>query len=110
MGDNVDGVLKHFGIPGMRWGHRGKKPSRISEDAARKNQLKKKRVSEMSNAELKALNERLQLERQYKDLSSKDISAGRKFVQDILKDVGKEIVKESVKGIAKDTMKRTVKK
>ena len=108
--------LYHFGVLGMKWGKRGSKKigSRVynhikqnvkkenpSEDHKTKTNLKKKRLHEMSNAELKILNERLQLERQFKDLSSKDISAGRKFAQDILRDVAKETAKDGVKNIIK---------
>lgn len=98
--------LKHFGIPGMRWGIR-RGPSRLaqrlsgkittvasrikakskvdtsSEDSKIAKTLKKKKLSEMSNDELKKLTTRMQLERQYKDLSSKEISIGKKIAIDI---------------------------
>jgi hypothetical protein len=76
-----------------------------SDDHKKKTSLKKKKVSEMSNKELKELNERMQLERQYKELSRQDISAGRKFAQDLLRDVGKELAKEALKKILKDPQK-----
>ena len=92
--NEVDDVLQHFGIPGMHWGRRSgghsiskspiKKVASLSEDAAKKNALKKKSISEMSNSELKALNERMQLEKTYKELSKTDTSAGKKFVTDLL--------------------------
>jgi hypothetical protein len=77
---SVEDVLEHFGVLGMRWGKRRKqsgsrsdklttkrvKRSEVSDDHREKQGLKKKRVSEMSNAELKKLNERMQLEKQYK--------------------------------------------
>jgi hypothetical protein len=58
--------------------------------------LKGKRISEMSNAELKALNERLQLEKQYKELTKLDVSPARKFVTDLLVDVGKQTAKSYI--------------
>lgn len=61
----------------------------ISEDFIKKNNLKKKKISELSNSELKTLNERLQLERQYKDLT-KSSSFGQKFVADILAGAAKQ--------------------
>lgn len=100
--NEVDDVLQHFGIPGMHWGRRSgghttnktstKKLGTISDDAARKNLLKKKSISEMSNSELKAVNERLQLEKTYKELSKTDTSAGRKFVTDLLVGSAKQSV------------------
>ena len=74
--------LYHYGILGMRWGRRkesvagsGSKISRkvkntkknnLSDDAKEAYKLKRKKLSEMSNAELKKLNERTNLERNYK--------------------------------------------
>ena len=74
--------LYHYGILGMRWGRRkesvagsgskisGKvkntKKNNLSDDAKEAYKLKRKMLSEMSNAELKKLNERTNLERNYK--------------------------------------------
>ena len=74
--------LYHYGILGMRWGRRkesvagsglkisGKvkntKKNNLSDDAKEAYKLKRKKLSEMSNAELKKLNERTNLERNYK--------------------------------------------
>lgn len=95
--------LYHFGILGMRWGKRkaglkkafasSKKKDMSgndSEDYKKKTVLKKKNMREMTNAELRTLNERLQLERQYKDLTKAETSAGRKFVMDILAGAAKQ--------------------
>ena len=83
--------LYHHGILGMKWGVRryqnkdgtltnaGKKRySRDdwSEDAKTANQLKKKRVNQMSNAELRKLTERQQLERNYSSLNPSAIQKG----------------------------------
>lgn len=97
--------LYHFGIMGMHWGRRktrgasstrgkGKNPS---EDHQKKMQLKKKKLSEMSNAELKTFNERLNLEKQYKDLTKADVSAGRKFVTDLITNMAKDVARSYIK-------------
>lgn len=91
-GDLSEEFLEHYGILGMHWGRRsvgstknkGKPGKVISEDSATKDILKKKKLNQMTNAEIKTLNERLQLERTYKDLKKGDISPGRKYVTDIL--------------------------
>ena len=58
--------LKHFGVLGMRWGRRNaRSPSNYSPEHIKSRQISKKKVSEMSNEELKILNTRRQLERQY---------------------------------------------
>lgn len=88
--------LYHYGILGMKWGVRraGKsgssKPKRVkSEDYTRAKNLKKKKLSELSNVELKELNNRMQLESQYKNLKKQNINIGRKFVTDLVYDTAK---------------------
>lgn len=54
-----------------------------SEDHKKKITLKKKRTYEMSNAELKELTNRLQLEKQYKDLRPEQVNKGLKIVKDV---------------------------
>ena len=71
MQDNNE--LYHYGVLGMRW---GKRKSRMSQDAREAKALKKKKVSEMSNAELRKLNERRNLERNYKNLNPSAIAKG----------------------------------
>ena len=85
-------ALYHHGIKGQKWGVRrfrnadgtltaaGKRRSKTSADSAKVKAIRKKKVSQMSNEELRDANNRLQLERQYKDLTKKK-SAGKKAVQ-----------------------------
>ena len=75
--------LYHYGIKGQRWGIRrfqkkngsltpaGKKRKKEtwSEDATEASKIRKKPVKEMSNAELKRLNERIRLEQEYSRLN-----------------------------------------
>lgn len=81
--------LYHWGIKGMKWGVRkdrttgGKKRrqgSTMSEDAATAKALKKKKLNELSNAELKKLNERKNLEQQYHNLNPGAVKKGLKFM------------------------------
>ena len=83
--------LYHHGIKGQKWGVRrfrnadgtltaaGKKRAKILSDSARVKKIRKKKISQMSNEELRDANNRLQLERQYKDLTKKK-SVGKKAV------------------------------
>lgn len=75
--------LQHIGILGMKWGRR-KGPDNSSPDHSVSRELKKKKLNELSNEELKKLTNRLQLEKQFKDLTKPDISPGKKFVTDLL--------------------------
>lgn len=82
--------LQHSGIKGMKWGVRryqnkdgtltpaGKK--RYSQDYADSRQIKSKKVRQMSNSELKKLNERTRLEQEYSRLHPNAITKGWKYV------------------------------
>ena len=87
--------LTHHGIKGQKWGVRrtagqlGRVKSKLSgdpESADRKkiSNLKKKNAKSLSNKELIEINKRLQMEKQYKDLTKKEVSKGKKFVADIM--------------------------
>ena len=83
----VNNELTHYGILGMKWGvrrtdaqlarARGKTKS---EDFETAKALKKKKVSQLSNAELRKLNERKQLENQYSQLNQSTFKKGVAFV------------------------------
>lgn len=82
--------LYHWGIKGQKWGVRrfqnkdgsltsaGRKRQKrnMSQDAKEAYSLKKKKVSELSNSELKRLNERQNLERTYKQNNKSKIVVG----------------------------------
>lgn len=73
--------LYHYGVLGMKWGvRRGRKSRPMSDDAREASNIKKKKVSEMSNAELKKLNERMNLERNYSQLNPSAVKRGAKAV------------------------------
>lgn len=84
-------TLQHHGIKGQKWGVRryrnedgtltpaGKKRAKTLSDSARVKKIRKKKITQMSNEELRDANNRLQLERQYKDLTKKK-SIGKKIV------------------------------
>lgn len=77
--------LCHYGVLGMKWGVRrgrssdGSKKragSKMSDDARNAAKLKKKRVSELSNAELRWLNDRQQLEQNHARLNPSKVKKG----------------------------------
>ena len=70
-GVEIGDELKHYGKKGMKWGVRKDGKRTISDDYKESRVSAKKKQPEMSNAELKRLNERLQLERTNRDLQSR---------------------------------------
>ena len=78
--------IKHVGVLGMRWGRR--KGRSLSEDHKAVSSLRKKKAYELSNDEIRKVNTRRQLEKQFKDLNPSTIDKGKKAVNDVLKGVG----------------------
>lgn len=91
----MENDIYHFGIKGMKWGQRryqnrdgsltaaGKE--RYSEDY--KKAHSRKSVKEMSDAELRAVNNRLQMEQQYANFTSKT-SKGKKIYKALIGTAG----------------------
>lgn len=115
--------LCHYGVLGMKWGVRRNRKSRsgiknkraktpISEDSKKVKTIRKKKVNQMSNQELRDVNQRMQLENQYRDLRSKR-NVGKKVVTAVVA-TGITIggIKTAVDnfGWAKETAKKTVSK
>ena len=91
----MENELYHNGILGMRWGVRRSKSSgsgssgtsnkrKLSSDAESASTLKKKKVGEMSNAELRQINERQQLERTHSQLNKGAIVKGLAYAATVL--------------------------
>lgn len=98
--------LQHYGVLGMKWGVRrstsdlkrassrkkairrntsdlkrsSNRKKNWSEDARTASELKKKKTNELSNAELKKLNERTRLEQEYSRLNPNMVKKGWKVV------------------------------
>ena len=102
-------ILVHHGILGMKWGvrrtpeqlarARGKLPSEKDKENSKKKetapaeQPQKKSVKEMTDAELNDRIRRLQLEKQYKDLTRDPvkINKGKAFIEDVMDKSAKNI-------------------
>lgn len=80
--NDVNGILEHYGIKGMKWGVRRSRGSdgRVKTSPASK-------AKSMTNAELKTAITRLELERRYVDLSTPRKNSGSAFAGQIGKNV-----------------------
>lgn len=91
----MDNELYHHGVKGMKWGvrryqrkdgtytpagmKRRKSQDDWSDDAKTAYDIKQKSVKQMSNAELKKLNERTRLEQEYSRLNPNTVQKGWKY-------------------------------
>lgn len=123
--------LMHYGVKGMKWGVRKARPSsgtgkrrgktnaqRIYEHVTGKDKSNpkpvaktspkpaKRRVSEMSDEELRSAINRMQMERTYAQLTAKEVSKGRKFVNEVLYNSAKNTATK----VTTDAMQKLVKK
>lgn len=88
----VTKLLEHYGVKGMRWGvSRSKSKTGRSAESKKVSSLRGKRAGQLSNKELKQVNERLSLESQYKSATKSHASKGKKAVGDILSNAAKTI-------------------
>lgn len=73
--------LMHFGVKGMKWGVRkAHKKASKSDDAKEYSSIRKKKVSQMSNTELRKANDRANLEQNYRRLHPNAIKKGMRYV------------------------------
>lgn len=89
-------ILEHTGVLGMRWGIRKGSSSRSSgsEDHNKLKALKKKKGKDLTDAEIKSALARLRLEKEYKDLTKREISGFEKAAKSVIGDAAKETAKK----------------
>lgn len=75
----VDRFIEHHGVKGMRWGVRtkGRKPRRESTDFKKTVPLRNRKTHELSNKQIKTVNERINLETNYKRLNPNKVQKGK---------------------------------
>ena len=104
---NKDGSLTNAGRKRLKKGH----ASNEGTDSYNKSSTKSsstKTVKDMSDDELRQAINRLQLEQQYKNLSPKNVSKGKKFVDTVKNDVLKPAAIDMGKQVAKSLMTKGV--
>jgi hypothetical protein len=125
----VDDILAHFGVKGMKWGVRRDRSSKVTVVDKRKRiktsgghkrpahpdavgprvsgqVARKSGVKALSNQELQAFNQRLNLEQQAKRLSYNDASPPKKFVLKVLGQTGQQQVQETANAVASKQVKK----
>lgn len=116
--DNI--YIAHHGIKGMKWGVRRSKEvldrlaGRLRKAKENRNtpekQLAKKKVSEMSDSELRTRLNRLEMERKYtqymNELHPKKQSRAKKVISDILESGTKTVASKAFEKVAKSIFEK----
>ena len=93
--ENYDDFLQHYGVLGMKWGHRkarstsssNKKPKSTKNTTTSKPKPKPKPSQRrLSDAELRAVVNRMRLEREYADLTYR--ASSRSKVESVVRTIG----------------------
>lgn len=129
----VENILAHHGIKGMKWGVRRDRSSNVTvldkgkrlktsgghdrpahPDAVRARTIgqvgKKSGLKALSNEELQAFNQRLNLEQQAKRLHFNDQSPPKKFVLKLLGQTGQQTANEISNTASSAAVKKILKK
>jgi hypothetical protein len=90
--------LAHYGKKGMRWGTR-KAPNSKSGSGIVAGP-RKYNTKNLSNAELKAVIQRMKLEQEYRDINARSKSEGKKFANEVIRKSGKEFAAKTLTSAA----------
>lgn len=117
--------LRHYGVLGMRWGVRRTpaqlarargKLTRSTSDSDKNtssdsstNKPAKKSISSMTDSELQAAVNRLNLEKRYKELNPEKVSAGKKFVDTMVKQVITPVMIDASKNVLRPYIENSIK-
>lgn len=93
---DMNAVLEHHGVKGMKWGIRKDRKRKTSSTEMTRY---KKPPSKLSDVELARRVKRLETEKRYNDLNAEKKSAGKKFANDILVNSGKQTISKLVGGL-----------
>jgi hypothetical protein len=76
--------LYHWGVKGMKWGVRKQPKQVLAAKSRRSKKMRDKYMKSLSDDELKREVNRLNMEKQYRQLTNKEVGKGRKKVAAIL--------------------------
>lgn len=98
---SVENFLEHFGVKGMRWGKKGaaskEAPSADSTHAtALRSRAKTSKPKALTNKELQEAINRMNLEQQFKRLTTNERPVVTRFIASTLLEIGKREVQQAI--------------
>lgn len=96
--------LAHFGVKGMQWGVRKNRSSKSSSSSS----SSKPQAKDMTDDDLKKAISRMQLEKQYSDLSSPPKKSGSNYANSLLQSAGKTAMSTIVAAVTAKAVKKTL--
>ena len=94
--ENYDDFLQHYGVLGMKWGHRKARSTSSSNNKSKNTAITKPKQTpkpkskptkrRLSDAELRAVVNRMRLEREYADLTYR--ASSRSKVESVVRTIG----------------------
>lgn len=103
----IDDYLQHFGVMGMKWGVRRGKSTGGKRFESKKSK-KAKELAKLSDADLRQKINRLQMEKQYKQLTTKDRGAATKWVDGVVRNAATQLATDFTKDAMKSGGKMAV--
>lgn len=115
---NEEDYLVHYGVLGMRWGHRkvnsssngsgrAKKGSIASKYSGKTKKTRKTNIKKLSDEELRSKIRRLEMEKRYRDLKKDEVSEGRKLVGEILRGAAVSLGTQTLVSLGKTAIRET---
>jgi len=101
--EKAQAVIEHYGTKGMQWGVR-KKRTRSSESKTT-SALRKKKAFQLTDDELKKVNARLNLEKQFNQLNPSATAKASKVVVGVLGNIAKQTATDIGTKYAKKILK-----
>lgn len=102
----MENELYHYGVKGMKWGVR-RTPAQLGRSTGSNHPTENlhddykrahgtKSVKSMSDSELRQRINRLQMEKQYNQLTQQECSSGKQFVKQVLRESAKQTASKYV--------------
>lgn len=101
----IEQFISHYGVKGMKWGVRRRSGKGGTTTARTKFS---KPANKLSDVEINRRIKRLETEKKYNQLNKGDVSAGRKFAQEVLSSSGRRVATTVATGAALIAVRQAV--